>query len=130
VAAQTPHVRNGFSAVRPYIFGPLSLIDWTKRVLGATELVRHEMSPTACHAEMQVGDSVLVLEAADPPHDAGTPGNVYVYVEDADRAHATALENGASEISPPEDKPYGERQGGVRDTYGNIWWIATYTEKI
>jgi uncharacterized glyoxalase superfamily protein PhnB len=35
-------------------------------------------------------------------------------------------EAGAEEIAPPEDKPYGERTAGVKDGFGNTWWIATY----
>jgi len=66
------------------------------------------------------------MELADPPHASGMPGTTYVYVPDVDASHAAALAAGASEVSAPEGKPYGERQSGVRDEYGNIWWIATF----
>jgi PhnB protein len=36
------------------------------------------------------------------------------------------MEAGAEEVAPPEDKPYGERVAGVKDSFGNTWWIATY----
>jgi PhnB protein len=41
-------------------------------------------------------------------------------------AYEQALRNGATPVSAPEDKPYGERAGGVRDSFGNVWYIATY----
>jgi uncharacterized glyoxalase superfamily protein PhnB len=60
------------------------------------------------------------------PEGVATRASIYVYVEDADAAYARALGNGATSISPPEDKPYGERAGGVRDSFGNVWYISTY----
>jgi len=121
-----PHVRDGFSAVRPYVYGPLSLAGLIEKAFGAEEKARYEVGPNAFHLEFQVGDSMLVLELTDPPHEAGMPGTIYVYVPDVDRAHAAALASGATELSAPEGKPYGERQSGIRDVYGNVWWIATF----
>jgi PhnB protein len=54
------------------------------------------------------------------------PASVYVYVSDVDAAYGRAMEAGAEEVAPPEDKPYGERVAGVKDSFGNTWWIATY----
>jgi PhnB protein len=48
----------------------------------------------------------------------------YLYVEDADAAIKRALDNGASLEMAVDDMPYGDRQGGIRDTHGNIWWIS------
>ena len=52
------------------------------------------------------------------------PGSYYLYVESADAAVGRALENGALLEMKVSDMPYGDRQGGVRDRYGNIWWIS------
>jgi PhnB protein len=52
------------------------------------------------------------------------PGSYYIFVENADRAMAQALESGAKMISPVSDMPYGDRQGGVEDPVGNWWWIS------
>ena len=49
----------------------------------------------------------------------------YVYVKDADRTFAKALSNGAGKIFDPMDMPYEDRQGGITDPFGNIWWIST-----
>ena len=121
------HVRNGFSAVRPYVFGPLSLVSFVENALGGVVLARHEQGENARHIEVQVGDSVVVLELADPPHEIGFPGSIYVYVEDVDVVVRAAAECDVEVFAAAEDKPYEERQAGLRDSYGNVWWVATYT---
>lgn len=121
------HVRHGFGSIRPYVYGHLGLWDLVKVAFGAIEIERHEFSPTAFHIEAQIGDSVIVLEVADPPHSTGSPGSIYLYLPDADDSYHKALELGATSVAAPEDKPYQERQAGVRDAFGNTWWISTYT---
>jgi PhnB protein len=121
------HVRHGFGTVRPYVYGPLSLAELVRDAFGAVELERHAMKPNAFHIEARIGDSAIVLELCDPPHAGGRPAAIYVYVPDVDETYARLLAHGATSVSAPEDKPYQERAAGVRDTYGNIWYFATYT---
>jgi PhnB protein len=52
------------------------------------------------------------------------PASYYLYVENADSAHARALAAGAVELMPVQDMPYGDRQSGVRDAHGNLWWLS------
>jgi PhnB protein len=120
------HVRYGFSTVRPYVFGPHSILDFLETCLGGKVLARHEQGGNAQHIEVQVGDSIVVLELKDPPHESGFPGSIYVYVEDVDMAASRAVDCDVEIFAPPEDKPYQERQMGVRDAFGNVWWIAQY----
>jgi len=122
------YVRHGVGSVRPYVYGRLELWDLVKDAFGAVEIERHQVGPTAFHIEARIGDSMIVLEVADPPHPVGTPGSIYVYVPDVDGAHRRALDCGVSSIAAPEDKPYRERQAGLRDSFGNVWWIATYRD--
>jgi PhnB protein len=70
---------------------------------------------------------VIVLEVCDPAYPTATIASVYVYVDDVDAAYKRAIEAGATSIAAPEDKPYEERACGVKDTFGNIWYIATFT---
>jgi PhnB protein len=71
---------------------------------------------------------MVVLEVGNfPAHVKPTPASIYVYVADVDRAYRGALDAGATSLAAPEDKPYQERGAGVKDTFGNIWYIATYT---
>jgi PhnB protein len=120
------HVRHGFGSVRPYVHGHLGLWDFVKDVFGAVEIERHEFGPKSFHIEAQIGDSAIVLETGDPPGPEGTAGSIYVYVPDVDAAYRRALAHGAASVAVPEDKPYQERAAGIRDSFGNIWWISTY----
>jgi PhnB protein len=122
------HIRHGFGAARPYLYGNLDLPEFVKRVFGAVEVERIQ-DEKGLHVETRIEDSMLVIEAGEfPPGVTPTRASVYVYVEDVDEAYKRALELGAKSVSEPEDKPYEERGAGVQDSFGNIWWIATYRE--
>ena len=71
---------------------------------------------------------MVVLEVCDPPHPGGAPASIYVYVDDVDAAYRRAIAAGAISVSEPSDKPYPERSAGIKDSYGNTWYIATYKE--
>ena len=120
----TEHIRNGMGTVRPYVYGSPSLLDFVQATFGA-EVV--ERSPDGSEVELRLGDSMIALSLHERfPDGAGTGGSIKVYVDDADAAYARALDAGATAIAAPQDKPYLERAGGVRDAFGNSWWIATY----
>jgi len=121
------HIRHGAGSVRPYLYGSLDMLELVKRAFGAVELESLETRNNGFHVEAQIGDSIIVMEACDPPHPSGKPASIYVYVEDVDTAYQRALEAGATSIAAPENKPYQERAAGVMDSFGNTWWIATYT---
>ena len=40
------------------------------------------------------------------------------------------LAAGATSVQAPTDQFYGDRSGGVRDSAGNLWWIATHIEDV
>jgi PhnB protein len=123
------HIRHGRGSVRPYLYGGLDLPDFVREVFGATEIERLAYPKGGCHLEAQIGDSIVVIEAAESfPLGAHTTQNsIYVYVEDVDAAYQRAMKFGATSIAPPEEKPYQERACGVKDSFGNTWWIATHT---
>ncbi len=122
------HVRQGFGSVRPYLYGGLELPDFVVQTFRAEEIERHAFGPRSFQVTVRVGDSALILEAGDLPRDVTpTRGSVYVYVEDVDATYGRALEAGAESIAAPENKPYDERNAGVRDPWGNTWWISTCT---
>jgi PhnB protein len=118
-------IRHGFGMVRPYLYGNPDLFDFVRQVFRAEEL---EQNPTGSgfHVEVKIGDSVVVLEIGE--FEATAPrAQVYVYVQDVDATYQRALQAGATSVDEPTDKPYQERGAGVKDTFGNTWWIATYT---
>ncbi len=123
-----PHVRHGAGTVRPYLFGSPALRDFVRTVFEATEVEAVETGNGGAHVEMRIDDSVVVLEVGGsfPPGTELTRSSVYVYVRDVDAVYARAMAAGATSIGAPEDKPYGERGAGVKDPFGNTWWIATH----
>src|SRR6267143_6745319 len=93
------HVRHGIGTVRPYIYGPVGLLEFVRQTFEVVELERHEFGPQSFHVEMQIGDSVLVIEAGElPPDTSPWVGTIYVYVEDVDAVYSRALKFGAQPL--------------------------------
>jgi PhnB protein len=89
------------------------------------------------HAEIQIGDSPLMLAdvfpeygGASPQDLGGTPVTIHLYVEDVDAVFKKALAAGAKERKPIMDQFYGDRSGQLEDPYGHLWWVATHTEDV
>ena len=124
-AAVTP-VREGFRTVTPYISVAEGgkLIEFMKHTFGAEELLRSPSS-AGFHAEVRIGDSMLMIESGESLRGRERIGAFHVYVPDCDAAYRRALEAGATSLGEPTDRPYGERSGFVKDTSGNHWYIAT-----
>ncbi|HWQ55492.1 MAG TPA: VOC family protein [Bryobacteraceae bacterium] len=125
-------IPNDYHTVTPYLTvrGAAQVVEFLKEAFGAEERFRMNGSDgTVAHAEMRVGDSmVMVGEASEkwPP----MPASLYVYVPDADSIYHRAIEAGAVSVMEPADQFYGDRHGGVRDSAGNVWWIATHKEDV
>jgi PhnB protein len=115
-----------YHTVTPYLIVPgvSALIRFAQEAFGADELARHARPDgTIAHAEIKVGDSVVML--AEPTEEwTAMPSALYLLVDDADATYARALAAGASSLRAPEDQPYG-RSTGVRDASGNHWWITS-----
>jgi PhnB protein len=118
------YVRHGLGAVRPYLYGQPDLVDFITQVFGAT-IVEQVGGLTDAHIEAQIGDSMIVLEIGGEVT-SPTYSSLYVYVEDVDATYKRALQAGATSLAEPTDKPYQDRNAGVKDTFGNTWWIGTY----
>jgi uncharacterized glyoxalase superfamily protein PhnB len=106
------------------------VINFLKRAFGAREIAKYA-SPDGVvhHAEIRVGDSVVEMGEAHgqyPP----MPTMFYLYVPDCDAVYQRALQAGATSISEPVDHPYGDRSGGVKDAFGNQWYIATHVKDV
>ena len=104
---------------------PRAVLEFLKIAFGAEEMLLAE-SPSGVfhHAKIRIGSSVLELGPAHGQFQP-MPTMFYLYVEDVDAVYRHAVEAGATSISPPADQPYGDRNGGVRDPFGNEWYIAT-----
>lgn len=89
---------------------------------------------TVVHAEVRAGSRRVWLHREDegggvvPPRRAGTAGGgIVVHVSDVDGHHERARAAGAEVLYAPRDEDYGQREYGVRDPEGHLWWIATPT---
>jgi len=119
----------GFRMVTPYLVAAdgLAQLEFIKQAFGAEETERVIM-PTGVHAEVRMGDSVLMMGGGIPgKRFPGTlqPQALHVYVEDSDAVYRKALTAGAISIDEPRDQDYGERSSTIKDPAGNFWYIAT-----
>jgi PhnB protein len=124
-------IPKGFHTVTPYLIvrDAPALIDFVTRAFDAEESFRNVGSAGGVHAEVQIGDSKLMIGGGAPDLSwRGTPWltALHIYVKDTDAVYARALETGAVSIGAPRDQEYGERSAGVKDASGNVWYIATW----
>jgi uncharacterized glyoxalase superfamily protein PhnB len=125
-------IRKGFRATTPYLFAQdaAHLIEFIAKAFGGEETYRKELPDGAViHAEMRLGDSMLMLGEATPEF-GPMPTSIYLYVTDSDSVYQRALSVGGISVFPIMTLPNGERYGGVKDPFGNIWWIATHIEDV
>ncbi|HET9712749.1 MAG TPA: VOC family protein [Pyrinomonadaceae bacterium] len=117
--------RENRRAVTPYltVHKPAELIDFVTEAFGGIEHFRATGSAGGMHAEVSIGDSVVMIGGAE--HIEPKPAAIHLYVPDVDQAYERALKAGAKSLMPVVDQPYGERSGGVEDIHGNRWYIAT-----
>lgn len=120
-----PGVREGFNTITPYITvkQPDELINFVTQVFGATETFRTTGSAGGTHAEVKIGDSMVMIGGAE--HIDAMPVAIHLYIPDVDTAYKRAIDAGATPLFEPADQPYGERSGAVQDANGNKWYIAT-----
>jgi len=126
------YVPEGLNDVNVYMH-PLRadpMIRFLQRAFGAHELAKYA-SPDGVvhHAQVQLGSSVLEMGEAHGRYQP-TASVLYLYVADVDVTYKFALQAGATSISQPEDQPYGDRNAGVKDPFGNTWYIATHIKDV
>ncbi len=120
--------------------GAAKALEFYAQVFGATERSRFPgPDGTILHAEVEIGDSVLIVEDATPfmgtqaqPAGGleGTPTFLYIYVEDVDAVIKRAVELGATLKRPAQDQFYGDRDGFIVDPFGHGWTIASHVEDV
>ena len=130
---------DGYHSVTPYLMvdGAAAAIDWYRRAFGAEELFRIGDDNNVGHAEVRIGDSVVMLADISPEAFGRSPAalggtcvGLMIYVPDVDSRFAIALGEGGTELRPVVDQFYGDRSGTLRDPFGHVWTIATHTEDL
>jgi PhnB protein len=125
-------IPDGYHTVTPILVvdGAAKLIDFLKRAFGAEEKERFtDPNGKIAHAEVTIGDSIVQLsDSGGEWRPIQVP--LLLYVIDTDTAYQRALKAGATSVREPADQFYGDRTGGVKDAFGNTWWIATHMEDV
>jgi PhnB protein len=125
-------IPDGYHTVTPYLVVPdaPAFIEFLARALDATERFRMAGENGAItHAEVQLGDSVVMLASASAALHAKT-AMLHLYVSDVDAAYRRAVEAGAESLREPADQTYGDRSAGLKDRWGNEWWLATHVKDV
>jgi PhnB protein len=130
----------GYHSVTPYLIvdGAARALDWYAKAFGARETMRLSgPDGRVGHAEIEIGDSRIMLADETPEHDAKAPGafggspvSLHLYVPDVDVTMAKAVAIGAEVKSKPENKFYGDRMGSLCDPFGHTWHITTHIEDV
>lgn len=122
----------GLYSVNPYLHPRRAepLISFLKRAFNAEEVAKYA-SPDGVvhHAQIRVGDSVIEMGEAHGEYDT-MPAMFYLYVPNMEAVYRQALAAGATSFQEPADQPYGDRNAGVKDNFGNKWYIATHIKDV
>jgi len=133
-------IPEGYHSVTPYLIvkGGANAIEFYKKALGATEIMRFEGPGGALgHAEIRIGNSPVMLADEYPdmgfrsPQTLGGAGvSLMVYVEQVDAVFQRAIAAGAKELRAVQNQFYGDRSGTLQDPFGHVWTISTHVEDI
>ncbi|HTC31800.1 MAG TPA: VOC family protein [Bryobacteraceae bacterium] len=132
MANNVKYIPEGHHTVSPYLVvtGVAQLIEFTKQAFGATEVyLSKRPDGSVQHAEVKIGDSIVMMGEGGPGG-KHFPGMLHLYMEDVDAVYQRAVQAGAKSVREPADQPYGDRSGGVEDTFGNQWWISTHVKDV
>jgi len=139
-AKKVAPVPAGYHTVTPHLVcrDAAAAITFYARAFGAKERGRMTgPDGKVAHAEMRIGDSIIMLGeempemgASAPPTVGGSPVNVFLYVKDVDTWFARAVAAGATGDMPPMDMFWGDRYCKLTDPFGHKWSIATHVEDV
>jgi PhnB protein len=136
----TKPIPDGYRTATPYLIikGAADAIEFYKRAFGATELLRMaDPHGRVGHAEIKIGDSVIMLADEHPamgyrgPRSlGGSSVSILLYLEDVDGVFERAVKAGAKAQRPVADQFYGDRSGTLEDPFGHVWTVATHVEDV
>jgi PhnB protein len=133
-------IPDGYQSVIPYLIvsGAAKALDYYQKAFGAKERMRLPMPDGRIgHAEIEIGDCVVMLAAEFPQMGAkspqtigGTPVGICIYVADVDTIFKQAIAAGGKEEKPLQNQFYGDRSGTLIDPFGHKWTVATHIEDV
>ena len=125
-----PATPEGYHSVTPYLIvdDASAALDFYREALAAEEIFRLPMGDKIGHAEIRIGDSMLMLSDEWPDMDASA--TFVIYVPDVDASYDRAVKAGAKVDRPVENQAWGDRMGTVVDPFGHKWSLATHVEDV
>ncbi len=133
-------IPEGYHSVTPYLMvdGAADAIAFYKDTFGATELLRMpDAKRRIMHAEIRIGDSVVMLADTQPGTTCSSPRSLggssvglMIYLENVDTVVARAIKAGSRSLRPVVNQFYGDRSGTIEDPFGHVWTIATHVEDV
>ena len=126
-------IPEGFHTITPYfnVREAAKYIDFLKHAFDAkVTFVATFSDGSLLSAEVQVGDSMVMIGEADDNEKNVMRASLYLYVDDVDAVFNRAIQAGATPIDEPVDQFWGDRSGVVEDPAGNQWWISTHREDM
>lgn len=132
MATKVKPIPDGFHTANVYLLveDGDKQIKFLKQAFDATEIhVSRLPDGRMLHAEFKIGDSIVMIGQAQDRWKP-MPAMIYLYVEDVDHTFGKAIAAGGKSLREVKDEFYGDRSGGVEDTCGNQWWIATHIEDV
>src|SRR5260370_41418167 len=135
-------IPKGYHSINAYLVikGAAQAIEYYKKVFGAKEEVSmNGPDGKVGHAELQIGDSRIMLADENPSMGPGytsaatmgsSPVSLYLYLPDVDRVVERAAAAGAKILKQVQDQFYGDRSGFIQDPFGHLWRIATHVEDV
>jgi len=139
VVMSVPTTPQGYHSVTPYLIvdDAVAALDFYRNALDAEEVFRLPMGDKVGHAEIRIGDSMLMLsdewpdmDALGPKRRGGATATFVIYVPDVDASFERAVKAGAKVDRPLENQAWGDRMGTVIDPFGHKWSLATHVEDV
>ena len=136
----TKAIPDGYRTATPYLIvnGTANAIEFYQRAFGATEMLRMaDPQGRIGHAEIRIGDSVIMLADEHPAMGyrspralGGSSVSILLYLEGVDAVFERAVKAGAKALRPVTNQFYGDRSGTLEDPFGHVWTIATHVEDV
>lgn len=125
-------IPEGYHTITPYLIveGAEPFIDFLKEAFDAqVESIMKSEDGIVRHSSVQIGDSHLMVSSSTEEYQP-ISCMLHLYVRDVDATYDQAIRAGGESLREPTDEFYGDRSAGIRDQWGNQWWMATHIEDV
>ena len=133
-------VPEGYHPITPHLLvrDAARAIEFYKQAFGAKDRgVMKGPDGKVMHAELQIGDSIVMLAdempefgSRSPQSIGGSPTGLHIYTDNVDAAFDRAVKAGAQVEMPVMEQFWGDRYGKLKDPFGHSWSVATHVKDL